>query len=143
MSSLPLSPPPPRGRVRRLLDSWWPFVIGAALGLLYTPLRGGFTWVEPSCQWTMAASDWQRVLANPEHIVPFAVLFGLAVGRFERAPVWKTATLVMTFALAMELSQGFFETGHCRLWDWLADGVGVVLAMGVRSAWHASRRATS
>jgi hypothetical protein len=86
----------------------------------------------------MGLADWDRVVANPEHIASFAILFGLALGRFERAPVWKAAALVMTFAFVMELFQGVFATGHCRLWDWLADGVGVLLAIGIRALWRAA-----
>ena len=128
---------------------WWPVVVLSALGLLYTPVISGFA---PGHDTSVLRMDWHHLLraaVNWKHVVPFALLFVLAARAFggaanslsESARVLKAASLVLVYSILLEVTQGFFAEGHCRIWDVAANGFGVAWGWaGIRVAQRISRR---
>ncbi len=102
--------------VRRLLPwaFWLPF--GFASYMAWTPLQ------HP--EMPQANDKFMHILA-----------FGYLTGAFTLAYAhwtswWRTAGIMLAYAVLIEVVQAFIPNRSCSLWDVVADGVAIALALG-------------
>jgi VanZ family protein len=110
----------------------------ALSALLTAPLESGGTLVEATCQWTMTAEQ-TPLIWDARHVAFFTVLALVAWSLATRARFGIVTLGLLGYAIALELSQSIFSRGHCRIWDLLADLVGMIFALVILVTWRAVR----
>jgi glycopeptide antibiotics resistance protein len=113
------------------------FVAATAAVLLTTPFAAGFTTRPFSCD-LGPSPDWVETIFNLKHILVYGVLATIAFLAFRKQPVWVPILVVLITTAGVELTQAFFNDGHCRVRDMIPNVIAI--GLGWSLAWVAMRR---
>lgn len=100
-----------------MLKALWRFVFVAYLALLSWQLLTPVT--------VITAGNWDKLY----HMVSFAVLAGLAILAWRNYSSRAIAIALIGYAALTEILQHFIPGRSFEVLDWLADGLGVVIAI--------------
>ena len=103
----------------------------AVAALAITPIQAGFTMRAFTCDVGLDAAGWIEGIANPRHLIAYAVIAALAVWTLRGRPLWQPVGLAILISLGVELEQAIFMDGHCRLRDMVPNFVAVVMGAAV------------
>jgi len=74
------------------------------------------------------------------HLLAFAVMAWLADLGWpaQRQAVWRWG-LLLGYGLLIEAVQHLLPLRHFSLLDWIADGLGILIYLGLKAGWHRAR----
>lgn len=98
----------------------------AIAALAITPFQAALTTRTFTCDLGLDAVDWIEGLANPRHLIAYAIISALAVLALPNLPLWQRVGVALLIALGVELEQSVFADGHCRLRDMLPNFIAVI-----------------
>ena len=99
-------------------------VVVAALAI--TPLQAGFTTRSFTCDVGLNAADWIEGIANPRHLIAYAIISALAVLALPGLPLWQRVGIALLVSLGVEVEQAVFADGHCRMRDMVPNFISVI-----------------
>lgn len=116
----------------------WAYIAFVILGLLWFPVRSGFHFGPPPCEWTFDLRLAVYSLTNYAHVLLFINFFLMTQRQLrdvKGALLWSAlACLVMGFLI--ELDEGATGTGHCRMRDLVPDSAGALIGAAIFSGWR-------
>jgi hypothetical protein len=123
--------PPPffSGMSPRALRAALALVAFTALAI--TPIQAGFATRAFTCDFGLNAADWIAGIANPKHLIAYAILAALAVSALRGRPLWQPVGLAILISLGVEIEQAIFADGHCRLRDMVPNVIAVAMGTAI------------
>lgn len=94
--------------------------------LATTPINSGWTIRAFTCD-LGGSPDWLATVLDWRHLISFGVLAALAFVAFRNQPMWMPVLFLLAITGAVELEEGLFAAGHCRLRDMIPDVLAIAL----------------
>lgn len=112
--------------------------LGTLAALAATPVGAGFAFKPFACDFG-SSPDWVATIVNVRHLLSFGVLAVLAFLVFRGQPIWAPIVFMLVVTGVVEIEEGLFASGHCRMRDMIPDvlaiGIGWIAARFVPSRW--------
>lgn len=99
----------------------------AVAALAITPLQAGLATQSFTCDLGLNAVDWIEGIANPRHLIAYAIIAALAVLALPGLPLWQRVGIALLISFGVELEQAVFADGHCRLRDMVPNFIAVIM----------------
>jgi hypothetical protein len=114
----------------------------AVAALAITPFQAGLTTQSFTCDFGLNAVDWIEGVANPRHLIAYAIISALAVLALPGLPLWQRIGIALLISLGVEVEQAVFADGHCRMRDMVPNFIAVVMggAVGILIHVFANRK---
>jgi hypothetical protein len=106
-------------------------VLVAFAALAITPFQAGLATRSFTCDFGLDAADWLEGIANPKHLIAYAIIAALAVLALPGRPLWQRVAVALAISLGVELEQAIFMDGHCRLRDMVPNFIAAVMGAAI------------
>ena len=120
---------PPASQSVRVATTAAAVALGS-FGLLAAPIDSGGALGASACQWSMTLEDVPHVW-DKRHVTFFFSLSTLLLWGRTRSQIQALTLAVLGYGVVVELSQSLFTRGHCRIWDLVANVIGLAISLAL------------